>query len=821
MIFPRKLALLAASCLALTGCNQSDSSKKDTTNKKNETEQNLAPKIPKITAVFKESNREEISAAEKPQPDTPSSPKKNKTQKMSAAEKPQPDTPSSHKENKTQKGGKHKFTNRLSKEKSPYLRQHAHNPVDWYPWGKEAFDKAKKEDKPIFLSSGYSTCHWCHVMERESFENEKIAEYMNKHFVCIKIDREERPDIDKIYMNYVQNTSGRGGWPMSIFMTPAGLPFFGGTYFPPIPRPRMTSFPQLLEKINEVWSKERERVDQIAKNSHEMLEDIAGRIKPDTELKTSIPTQALSQLKAGYDPLHGGFPGQRNERMAPKFPTPSEPRYILQQAVREDDQEAIKMVLFTCDKMAAGGIYDHIGGGFARYSVDREWLVPHFEKMLYDNAQLIHLYLDAFLVSGEKKYADTARGILNYVERDMTHKDGGWFSAEDADSEGQEGKFYCWTKRDLEKLLTKEETAVAIRYYGITEEGNFEDHSHENPLKNLNVLSIADPKLNTEQVKLLASANAKITKERAKRVRPGLDDKVLSSWNGLMLGAIARAYAVLGDEKYLQAAIKNHKFIKTQLWDEKKKMLHHSWREGERDNVELLKAFAFQLEGTIHLYETTLNSSHLAFAISLAEGMVERFYDTKSGGFWQDTGSPYLIVRLKDDSDGAEPSGNSVATLSLLKLGAMTGRIDFSNKAEKTLRLYARHMDRAPSAMPYMLSALDSWLNKPWRAVIAGEATHASTTKLVQGVHQVYQPNKVVLGNNGPVEDFAKNQKADDKSALAYVCSGNACKLPTADVKTVQGYIKAKTPSSGKGKKPEPKKPEPTKPEQNPPAKKD
>jgi len=778
MTFPRTAVALVIFCLGWSGCTEATS----TPNKN--------------TALQNKDKVGEVKSKDQPEPvekskDQPKPVEKSKDQPKPEGKKPEVLT------------GKHKFTNRLAKEKSPYLRQHAHNPVDWYPWGKAAFEKAKKAGKPIFLSSGYSTCHWCHVMERESFENEKIAEYMNKHFICVKIDREERPDIDRIYMKFINEIiRANGGWPMSIFMTAEGKPFFGGTYWPDKPHPRnpgARTFPQILELVHEQWSKNREAIEKNAGEITEELQRRANYLKPDTLLTQDIPTQALKELKSGHDPLHGGF----GQRLEPKFPSPSDPRFILQQAVREDDQEAIKMVLFTCDKMAAGGIYDHIGGGFARYAVDREWLVPHFEKMLYDNAQLVHLYLDAYLVSGDKKYADVVHGILSYIERDMTHKDGGWYSAEDADSEGHEGKFYCWTKKELDELLTKEEAAVVVRYYGITRAGNFEDHSHPKPLKNLNVLSIVDPKLTDAEAKLLDSANVKITKQRNTRVRPGLDNKVLSSWNGLLLGAVARAYAVLGDEKYLKAALKNHSFIKGELWNAKAKRLHHRWSEGERDDVELLKAYAFQLEGTIHLYEATLDPEHLAFAISLAEGMIDRFYDDKAGGFWQDSGKTLAIVRLKEDSDSAEPSGNSVGAVALLKLSAMTGRDDFAEKAEKTLRLYAKVLDVAPGAMPYMLKALDMWMNKPWRAVIAGKPGAADTAKLVHAVHQVYQPNKVVLGNTGPVEAFAREQKSDEDGALAYVCSGNACKIPTSEAKTIKEYLSEKAPSAGKADKPE------------------
>ncbi|HVY13180.1 MAG TPA: thioredoxin domain-containing protein, partial [Alphaproteobacteria bacterium] len=459
-----------------------------------------------------------------------------------------------------------KHTNRLAKEKSPYLLQHAHNPVDWYPWGEEAFAKARAEKKPIFLSIGYSTCHWCHVMERESFEDEKVAKYMNDNFVCIKVDREERPDVDQIYMTAVQAMTGQGGWPLNVFITPDLKPFYGGTYFPPSPAFGRPSFMQLLEKIHETWQSRSDDIKTAAAQLHDQLNGlVTNEPVPGSSLSGSVLTNALNQFKDEYDPRYGGFGN------APKFPRPVQPSFMLNAGKRFGDAEAVKMVLFTCDHMAAGGMYDQLGGGFARYSVDAQWLVPHFEKMLYDNAQLVNLYLDAYLVSGEQKHADTVRDIIRYVLRDMTHAQGGFYSAEDADSEGKEGKFYCWTQEEMGKLLSPEELKVAVRYFGVTEEGNFVDHSDANPLPHQNVLSIVDPKLSAEETKLLASAKKKMFEARTKRIRPHLDDKVLSSWNGLMLSALARAYAILGDESYRAAAEKNIQFIESKLWDAKTK----------------------------------------------------------------------------------------------------------------------------------------------------------------------------------------------------------------------------------------------------------
>ncbi len=677
-------------------------------------------------------------------------------------------------------------TNRLAREKSPYLLQHQHNPVDWFAWGDEAFTKAQKENKPIFLSIGYSTCHWCHVMERESFESEEVAKFLNEHFVSIKVDREERPDVDKIYMTFVQATSGQGGWPLNVFLTPDRKPFFGGTYFPPDNRYGRPSFLQMLQQIAKLWETRRSDLTDSAADIHSKLEKaiVASEGPSNIVLTSSVLTNAVALLKGSYDPGHGGFGG------APKFPQPSQPRLLLRCAKRFKDDEATKMVLNTCDQMAAGGIHDQLGGGFARYSVDAEWLVPHFEKMLYDNAQLTQLYLDAYVISGDARYADVARDILDYVLRDMTHPEGGFYSAEDADSEGHEGKFYCWTQEELSKLLTPAEATVAIRYFGITEKGNFVDHSHPQPLTGQNVLSVVDPKLSDAEKPLLASAKKKMLTARAKRVRPHLDDKTLASWNGLMLGAMARAAVVLNDETYLKAAEKNFAFLQSKLWDAKSKTLYHRWRQGERDNVQLLESYAFLLSGTLELYEATLEPKYLDFAVALADGMLSRFYDEENGGFWQSaSGAKDLILRVKEDYDGAEPSGNSVAILALVELGKITDRKEFTQAAEKSLRLFSSRIQQTSQAVPYMLQAVDFNLEEPRRAVVAGDPNKAETRALLHAIHSVYQPNKVVLGTAGAVEPFAKTLPAKGGSVV-YLCTGTACQAPTGDTGRIKDLLK-------------------------------
>lgn len=728
-----------------------------------------------------------------------------------------------------------KHTNRLAREKSPYLLQHAHNPVDWFAWGEEAFAKARSENKPLLLSIGYSTCHWCHVMERESFENEKIGAFLQEHFVSIKVDREERPDVDKIYMTFVQSTSGSGGWPLNVFLTPERKPFFGGTYFPPDNRYGRESFLSVLQQIVSIWRDRHGDVLASAEAIHARLALATTSTNTgDRPLNADPLGRAGTMFKEAYDSQNGGFGG------APKFPQPSQPAFLLSYAKRFHDDEATRMVLHTCDQMAAGGIHDQLGGGFARYAVDAHWLVPHFEKMLYDNAQLAQLYLDAYLVSGNARHAEVVRDILGYVLRDMTHPEGGFYSAEDADSEGHEGKFYCWTHEELSKLLTPEEFNVAVRYFGITKEGNFVDHSHPTPLAGQNVLSVVNPPptnpgsrgrestltFSNDEIRrltaaatqiqgaesgaldqeLLASAKQKMSALRAKRIRPHLDDKILASWNGLMLGAFARAYAVLGDETYRQAAEKNLAFIQAKLWQPASQSaiptgtLYHRWRDGERDNVQLLEASAFQLDGVLQLYEATLEPKHLDFAIALAEAMIAKFYDAEHGGFWQSAASSTeLILRVKDDYDGAEPCGNSVATLALLKLAAITDRKDFRAPAEATLRLFATRLEKLPQAVPYLLLALNFSMEEPRRVVIAADppslrlgATSPHSAKaraLIHAAHAVYQPHKVVLGNTGSVAVFARALPAKD-GPMVYLCTGQACQPPTSQPAKVKELLR-------------------------------
>ena len=673
--------------------------------------------------------------------------------------------------------GSSRPANRLAGEPSPYLLQHQFNPVDWYPWGPEAFARARTENRLIFLSIGYSTCHWCHVMERECFENEAIARQLNAGFVSIKVDREERPDVDKVYMTFVQATAGQGGWPLTVFLTPTLEPVYGGTYFPPEDRHGRPGLPHILQRLEALWQERPDEVRAAAADIRSQLAEYAQRSAPTpTALSPATLTRAAAVLLEDYDARHGGFGD------APKFPRPAHPAFLLRRGVAERDEACVRAVLHTCEAMAAGGIRDHLGGGFARYAVDARWLVPHFEKMLYDNAQLATLYLDAHRVSGKDAFANVAREILDYVQRDLTDPAGGFYSAEDADSEGREGKFYCWTLAELQQILTPEEARVAVRYFGVTKSGNFLDHSDPDPLPGQNVLSIVDPRLAPDEAEWLASAIARMRETRARRIRPQRDDKVLASWNGLMLEAFARAYGVLGTEAYLHVARRNLAFIQEQLWDASTRTLHHRWRAGARDDVQLLNAYAFLLGGVIELYQVTLEAPVLTFAVELAEAMLARFHDPADGGFWlSPAGADDILVRAKEDYDGAEPSGNSVAAQALLRLAVITGRADFEAAGSAAVRRFADRLNRAPHAVPCLLGALDFMLAPPRRVVIAGTPDAPATRSLIRAAHALYRPTLVVMGTAGPVDDFARTLPARDGEATAYACSGTSCQQPTTD----------------------------------------
>ena len=687
-----------------------------------------------------------------------------------------------------------KHTNRLAKEKSPYLLQHAHNPVDWHPWGEEAFARAKRENKPVLLSIGYATCHWCHVMERESFENEEIAKFLNEHFIAIKLDREERPDLDKIYMSAMQALELGGGWPLNVFLTPEQKPFYGGTYFPPKPARGLPSFLDVLERVAGIWGERegeiRSNADHLTSEMHRVL--ASATLAPDATLPGAAPLAAAALEYLGeYDQAHGGFGS------APKFPQPSVITAVLRHGAENNDARALKAALRTLRRMAAGGIHDQIGGGFARYAVDAAWLVPHFEKMLYDNAQLAVAYLDASLVADEPEktiLTDAARGIFAYVLRDMASADGAFYSAEDADSEGHEGKFYTWTKTEIGQLLPPDEAALALSYWGVTEQGNFLDHSHPDPLPGQNILHIAQPEsgLAPEEKTRLESARRTLFEARASRIRPLRDDKVLANWNGLMLSACARGGMILQDEALISAAVKNARFLRKNLWSEEGRAMAHRWREGEVERTPLLNSHAYVLQGVIDLYQATLDPQWLEWAGALADASVRLFYDAEHGGFFQGGAETGALLRLKETYDDAEPSGNSVMVGALLQLAALTEEPRWREIAEKTLRFFGPKLRNVPGSLPLMAQAAANAASEPFRVIIAGDPASPEALALRHAAWATHAPNRVILGTAGPVEPFARTLEAKDGRATAYVCSGTFCNLPTHDAAEVHQHLQKK-----------------------------
>jgi hypothetical protein len=684
-------------------------------------------------------------------------------------------------------------TNRLANEKSPYLLQHARNPVDWHPWGPEAFEKARRENKPIFLSIGYSTCHWCHVMEHESFESEEIAAMLNRWFVPVKVDREERPDVDRIYMTAVQAMTGQGGWPLSAWLTPDLKPFYGGTYFPPTSRYGRPGFKEILERIHEVWEQQHDKALEQGRQLHEAINRAPAAGGAGGELNAELLRGCYEQFRATYDDRHGGFGG------APKFPRPAQFNFLLRYWARTCEQAALEMTAHTLRQMALGGMYDQIGGGFARYSVDERWHVPHFEKMLYDNAQLVVSFCEAFQITREPFFADVARDVLRYVQRDMTHPDGAFYSAEDADSEGVEGKFYAWTMQELRDALGADEARFVASFYGCDEAGNWEDPTGHGP-KNANVLFVA--RTNEQMAKLfnttpdaararIEEARKKLFDVRSKRVRPHLDDKILASWNGQMIGAFARAAQVLDEPRYLAAAERAAGFILAKLYDPANRTLTRRWRDGEAKVEGMLDDYAFLAAGLLELFEASQEPKWLERAVELTDTMIARFYDEQDGGFWfTRAGQSDLIARLKDDYDGAEPSGNSIAVANLQKIAQFTGAARYSEMAERTLRSFMLHFRRAPSAVPQMLCAVDAALSTRRQIVIAGAPAAADTKAMLRAVRDRYLPNTILLlADGGPRQavlakrlKFLDSIKPLDGKATAYVCENCTCHAPTTEL---------------------------------------
>jgi uncharacterized protein YyaL (SSP411 family) len=684
-------------------------------------------------------------------------------------------------------------TNSLIDEKSPYLLQHAHNPVDWYPWGPEAFEKARLEDKPIFLSIGYSTCHWCHVMERESFENDAIAALMNRHFVAIKVDREERPDVDRIYMAFVQATTGGGGWPMSVWLTPELKPFYGGTYFPPEQRHGHPGFPMVLERVAEAWRQDRERIEESSREAIEQL----------TKQSAVAPVSG-SALRPGKDTLDAGFYVFRRSfdaryggfGEAPKFPRPVALNFLLRYYAGAKSQEALDMVTATLREMAKGGMYDQLGGGFHRYSVDARWFVPHFEKMLYDQAQLAVSYLEAFQISGDASHSQTARGILDYVLRDMRDPGGAFYSAEDADSvidpahpeEKGEGAFYVWTQSEIEAVAGQPAAEWFCHGFGVEPQGNVPDDPHRE-FTGKNILYQAHATEDPARLAAIFETSHKLLEARSRRVRPHLDDKVLTAWNGLMISAFAKAGAVLAEPRYADAARRAADFIAGRMYDPNTGILLRRYRLGAAAIPGFLDDYAFFTQALLDLYETSFEWRDLELAIRLTEKMVELFEDTEHGAFYSTAaGDPTLVIRIKEDYDGAEPSGNSIAVLNLLRLAQMTDRPDFRASAARALEAFGSRMVAAPVGVPQMLVAYEFSISKPRQIILVGQRDAPDTRQLLAALHSRFVPHRIVLLVNAESRralarylPTVADMTAIGGQATAYVCQDYACKLPTAD----------------------------------------
>jgi uncharacterized protein YyaL (SSP411 family) len=641
------------------------------------------------------------------------------------------------------------YTNRLVNETSPYLLQHAHNPVDWYPWGQEALERAQKDDKPILLSIGYAACHWCHVMEHESFEDPEIAKLMNDNFVCIKVDREERPDIDAIYMEAVQAMTGQGGWPMTMFLTTTGEPFYGGTYFPPRDSHGLPSFRGLLEGISQAW---RERRDELTSQGRRLVEHIAATSapKPSREPLDGSPiTSAIADLKRSFDSKRGGFSGP------PKFPQAPLLAFLL----RQPGDESRQMVFTTLDRMATAGIYDQLGGGFHRYSVDGEWLVPHFEKMLYDNAQLARLYVNSWQAGGKLLYRRIAVETLEYLLRDMRHGSGAFFSSEDADSEGVEGKFYLWSNDQFDSIAPE-----AAAYYGVTKEGNFEG---------ANILTgrSEDPP---------AEPRARFMEERAKRIRPRLDDKILTSWNSLAIAAFAEAGAAFDRPDFREAAETAANFLLEKMRPDGR--LLHSYKDGRARILGMLEDYAYLSEAMITLWETTLEPPWIKEAMALTSEMVELFGDPEGAGLFS-TGSDHerLIVRQKEIVESATPSPMGIAALVLQRLAVITGEQDMATRGAEMIRLAHPYMQRAAQAVPSSLSALDFWLSTPKEVVIVAREAPANS-ELFKTLWSNWIPNRVVAGAPPGIDSpMLEGKRPLDGQATAFVCERYVCKAPTTD----------------------------------------
>jgi len=670
----------------------------------------------------------------------------------------------------------YKHTNHLINETSPYLLQHAHNPVDWYPWGEAALSKARAEDKPILLSIGYSACHWCHVMEHESFENEAIAALMNENFVNIKVDREARPDLDQIYMNAVQMMTGQGGWPMTMFLTPEGVPFYGGTYFPPIDRFNMPGFPRVLASVAEAF---RSQPDQVASTATAMLGELrrVGLAEQSRELLTDeVLDSAFRRISANYDRTNGGFGG------APKFPPAMNLEFFLHRHYRKASTEALEMVEHTARKMAEGGMYDQLGGGFHRYSVDAKWLVPHFEKMLYDNALLSRMYLHLYQVTKDPAARRIAEETLDYVVREMTDAGGGFYSSQDADSEGEEGKFFVWSRHEILDVLGEHDGSLFCDFFDVTEGGNFEGQNILHITASIADTAARNKVTAADLQAIIDSGREKLFALREQRIKPGRDEKVLTAWSGLMLAGFAEASAILERPDYRKVAEANARFLLSHL--KKDGLLLRAYKDGEAKLNAYLEDYACLIDGLISLYEATGELTWIESAVALADKMIEQFWDDGEGGFFF-TGKSHekLIVRSKEFMDNATPSGNSIAALSLLRLNLLTANDDYRRRATAVLRLMADQIRRYPSAFGFALSALDFYLDSPLEIVIVG-SSDPRMDELLRTVWQTYVPNRVIATCHKDHEQAAAlvplfiGRDALATEPTAFVCRASTCQRP-------------------------------------------
>jgi uncharacterized protein len=684
----------------------------------------------------------------------------------------------------------HKHTNRLIHETSPYLLQHAHNPVDWHAWDDEALAKARQENKPILLSIGYSACHWCHVMEHESFENEEIASLMNENFINIKVDREERPDLDQIYMNAVQMMTGHGGWPMTVFLTPEGVPFYGGTYYPPVDRYNMPGFPRVLRGVAEAYRSQPEEITQSAVSMLGELQRMGQMNESGESLSVDLLEAAYRRISGNYDAKYGGFGG------APKFPAAMNMEFLLRIHHRTGDGEALKMVEHTCRMMAEGGMYDQLGGGFHRYSTDARWLVPHFEKMLYDNALLSRLYLHVYQVTNNNFYRRIAEETLDYVKREMTDDSGGFYSTQDADSEGHEGKFFVWTIAEIEEILGAEDGALFAAYYNATAGGNFEGQNILNVTRSVQEVAKAEGVAVERLNEALERGRRELFAVRERRIKPHRDEKVLTAWNGLMLASFAEAAAILERDDYLDTARKNAEFLLDNL--RRDRLLLRTYKDGQAKLNAYLEDYAFLIDGLLALYETTGELRWLQEAAALVDVINEEFWDTNEGGYFY-TGRSHeeLIVRSKDFLDNATPSGNSVAAEVLLRLAILTSNEEYSRKAVTIFRLLRDPLTRYPSAFGRLFAALDFYLSTPKEIAIIGPRDDAQTLALTREVWRRYVPNKVLAQavetdtSAAELVPLLRGRPMVNGAATAYVCEHYTCQKPATTAAELAAQLTA------------------------------